>query len=93
MADGAIPGADGHFYLALNIAAFEDPKRFKRRVDGIIGQIHASPVATGFRAVYAPGELEELTRREYLRDGIPLNAHTLEDLSRVCRQLGLEFAF
>ncbi|MBK5294339.1 MAG: Ldh family oxidoreductase [Acidobacteriia bacterium] len=42
MVEGAIPGKDGHFFLAIRVAAFEEPRIFRRRVDGIIGEIRSS---------------------------------------------------
>ena len=35
MVDGAIAGANGQFYLAVNVASFEDLSRFKSRVDAV----------------------------------------------------------
>ena len=90
MIDGAKPGADGHFLVAVNIAAFEDPARFKQRVDGVIREIHASALAPGVDRVYAPGELEEVTQQRYLREGIPLNSRTLDDLRATAQSLGLD---
>ena len=74
------------------MAAFEDVARFKARVDGAIRQIHACKLAPGFGRVYAPGELEFITREEYLRNGIPLNAVTLADLHHASLGLGVEIA-
>jgi LDH2 family malate/lactate/ureidoglycolate dehydrogenase len=87
--DGARPGRDGHFVLALRIAAFEDPARFKSRVDGIIREIRSSRRADGVERLYAPGELETETESRYRREGIPLNDATLAGIAEVTEQLGL----
>jgi LDH2 family malate/lactate/ureidoglycolate dehydrogenase len=87
--DGPKPGCDGHFFLALRIAAFEDPGRFKSRVDGIIRELRCSRRAEGVERLYAPGELEAETEQRYLREGIPLNAATLVDINEVAHRLGL----
>jgi LDH2 family malate/lactate/ureidoglycolate dehydrogenase len=86
--DGPKPGQDGHFVLALRVAAFEDVERFKARVDGAIRQIHTCRRAPGAEPLLAPGEKEALTRDAYRRDGIPLNAITLTDLSRAVAEVG-----
>jgi LDH2 family malate/lactate/ureidoglycolate dehydrogenase len=86
---GAIAGQDGHFVAALSIAAFEDVARFKTRVDGAIRQIHNSRLATGFDRVYAPGELEQLSRQKSARQGIRLNQITFEDLTAAARRAGV----
>jgi LDH2 family malate/lactate/ureidoglycolate dehydrogenase len=74
---------------AIKIAAFEEPERFKARVDKAIAELHAVRKAEGFDRTYAPGELEQLREREYLAQGIPLNAVTLADLRQVAERLGL----
>jgi LDH2 family malate/lactate/ureidoglycolate dehydrogenase len=93
LVQGPVSGQDGHFLLALRVAAFEDVDTFKARVDQAIKQIHTCRLAPGFERIYAPGELEHLTRIQYQRDGIPLNEVTLADLARAGRQFGLETSF
>lgn len=91
--NGPIAGQDGHFVLALRVSAFEESATFKRRVDGAIAQIHGSRLAPGAQAVYAPGEVEARNRREYGREGIPLNHVTLAGLAEAGEQFGLETGF
>jgi L-2-hydroxycarboxylate dehydrogenase (NAD+) len=86
---GPQPGRDGHFLLALRIAAFADPAGFKSRVDGIIRELRSSSRAEGVERLYSPGELEAETEQGYLREGIPLNAVTLEGIASVAHQFGL----
>lgn len=88
MEHGPIPGRDGHFLLAIKVAAFEDVGRFKQRVDGAIRQIHATKLAPGFDRVYAPGEKEVSTMRAYRREGILLDDETLANLRRTAEDLG-----
>ena len=92
MVDGPRPGHDGHCCLALNVAAFEDPARFKARIDGIVRQHRESRQAPGVERVYSPGELEWETERRYRRDGIPLPEATLTDIATTARSLGLGHA-
>jgi ureidoglycolate dehydrogenase (NAD+) len=89
MENGPRAGQDGHFVLAIRVGAFEEIDRFKARVDGAIRQIHACRLAPGVDQIYAPGEKEWRTRRDYLRDGIPLNAVTLADLRRIAVEVGV----
>ena len=90
MVDGAKPGHDGHFFLALKVAAFEEPARFKQRVDGLIREIQASRRGKGADRLYAPGQLEAETAESYRRDGIPLNESTRAGLADVARDLGVD---
>ena len=90
MDDGPTPGLDGHFVMALKVAAFEDVGRFKARVDKAIQEIHACRPAAGFDRIYAPGEIEAERRRAYETNGVPLNAVTLHDLRQTAQAVGID---
>jgi LDH2 family malate/lactate/ureidoglycolate dehydrogenase len=77
MVSGPRPGQDGQFVMAIDIAAFEDPARFRARVDALVRQIRACTPAPGFDRCFAPGELEHLTELRYRHSGIPLSAETM----------------
>jgi LDH2 family malate/lactate/ureidoglycolate dehydrogenase len=89
MVDGAIAGADGQFFLALDIDAFEDVGRFQARIDGIIRQMRDSRRAPGVDRLYVPGEIEAELEADRIATGIPLNDATLADLAKVARLLGV----
>jgi LDH2 family malate/lactate/ureidoglycolate dehydrogenase len=93
LVEGPKPGEDGHFFLALRLAAFEDPSRFKRRVDGIIREIRHSRRAPNVDRIYLPGELEAETERRYRREGIPLNEVTVTDIASAASELGVSAPF
>jgi LDH2 family malate/lactate/ureidoglycolate dehydrogenase len=90
MEDGPKAGEDGHFALAIKVAAFEEVDRFKERVDGAIRQVRACRRAPGVERLYAPGEKEYLCREAYRREGIPLNEVTLADIGKAAREVGVE---
>jgi LDH2 family malate/lactate/ureidoglycolate dehydrogenase len=90
LANGPRPGADGHFCLALNVAAFEEPARFGARVDAAIRQIRHGRRAAGVDRIYAPGELEYENEARHRRDGIPLNDATLAGIAAAAEALGLD---
>lgn len=84
------PGHDGHFFMAIKIGAFEDPTRFKRRVDSIVRDFHACRVAEGFDRVRLPGERASETAARRHRDGIPLPADALARLMAAAEGLGVD---
>jgi LDH2 family malate/lactate/ureidoglycolate dehydrogenase len=90
MAEGPRPGGDGHFFMAIRIAAFEDPARFKERVDRIAREIQASGRARGVEKLYVPGQLEAETEARYRREGIPLNEETLNGIAAAAREVGAD---
>jgi LDH2 family malate/lactate/ureidoglycolate dehydrogenase len=92
MVDGASPGRDGQFYLALNIAAFEDVATFKVRMDKIIREYRGTRLAAGVRRVFVPGEMEAELERRQRKEGVPLNEATLQGIRDVAGQLGVDAA-
>ena len=88
--DGPRPGADGHFFLALKVAAFLDVAAFKQAIDGVIRELRQCRRAPGVDRIYSPGELEAETEAAYRRDGIPLNDQTLEGILTAARELGVD---
>ena len=90
MEDGPNAGEDGHFVAAIRISAFEEPGRFKERVDRAIRQIHDCRKAPGVDQLFAPGEPEALRREAYGRDGIPLNDVTLGDIKKTAEVMAVD---
>jgi LDH2 family malate/lactate/ureidoglycolate dehydrogenase len=90
MVDGAIPGRDGQFYLALNIAAFEDVATFKTRMDRIIREYRGTRLAAGVTRVFVPGEMEAELERRQRTEGVPLNEATVQGIRDVAGQLGVD---
>jgi LDH2 family malate/lactate/ureidoglycolate dehydrogenase len=90
MVDGPQAGRDGHFFLAINIAAFEQVESFKRRVDKIVREVHGSRGADGVDRVLVPGELEASFERAYATEGIPLAATTINDIADQAERLTVD---
>jgi LDH2 family malate/lactate/ureidoglycolate dehydrogenase len=86
MTSGPKPGRDGHFFLAIDIAAFTEPDAFRARVDGVIRELRASRRAEGVERLYAPGELEAETAAQYESEGIPLNAETIAGIRQAAAE-------
>jgi LDH2 family malate/lactate/ureidoglycolate dehydrogenase len=90
MVDGAKAGADGQLFIAIDIAGFEDPGRFKARVDGIVREVHESRRAPGVPRLLVPGEMEWELERRHRADGIPLAGATLDGIRDAARALGVD---
>jgi LDH2 family malate/lactate/ureidoglycolate dehydrogenase len=89
MVDGPRPGQDGHLFLAINVAAFQDVAAFKARVDSVVEQIRTGRRAKGVERLYAPGQIEHETEQRYRLEGVPLTAATLKDLTATAHHLGV----
>ena len=92
MEDGPMAGKDGHFVMAMNVAAFVDVDEFKARIDVSIRQVHESRRAPGVGRLWVAGEREFETRRRNQADGIPLNEVTLGDIAVSAQELGVDTA-
>lgn len=88
------PGADTHrqhgIVAAIDIAHFTDVEGFRDHADGIADELKKLPLAEGHSRILVPGELEDLTHDERLRDGIPLPEGTLEKLRIAGARFGVE---
>ncbi|MEZ5401089.1 MAG: Ldh family oxidoreductase [Bryobacteraceae bacterium] len=89
MTDGPHPGADGQFLAAIDIEAFTTRTEFTARVDRAIRQIRDSRRAPGVGALYAPGGVEAEIEARHRRDGIPLNAATVETVNQAAARMGV----
>lgn len=67
------PRQISHFMVAIEIEAFTDLARFKRRLSQLLDNFRSCP-AEGERRVSVAGDLEQEVRHERLRNGIPLDA-------------------
>ena len=79
----------GQFIVAIDLAAFGDVEGFKRRVDGVIRAIKASPTLPGFDEVLLPGENSRKKREDYEVNGIPLPDVLLEVLRGLAGEVGV----
>ncbi len=67
------PRQVAHLFLAIDVAAAEDPEVFRARLSRLLHLTRAQEAAPGER-VLAPGDLEQEAERERLDRGIPLSA-------------------
>jgi LDH2 family malate/lactate/ureidoglycolate dehydrogenase len=90
MVDGAKPGVDGQFFIAIDIAAFVDPAEFMGRVDHVVDEIHGSRRRADVERLFVPGEIESDFERDYGEKGILLPGETIDDIVRTADRLGID---
>jgi uncharacterized oxidoreductase len=89
-ADTPLAGkTDGVFLVAVKVAAFSGLLDFQRHIGRLMRHVRSSPPAPGATEVLVPGELEARTRRQRLREGIPIEAATWAALGQVLERFGL----
>lgn len=90
MVDGAKPGVDGQFFVAIDVSAFTDLATLMSRVDAVGEQVHSSRRRVGVERLYVPGELEAEIEASTERNGIPLARQTIEDIVSEAQKLGVD---
>lgn len=79
-----------HFFGAIKIENFRDPKTFRADMDDLLEDLRASPPAEGEKRVYFAGMPEMEQERTTERSGVPLVAKTYEMLVDLGREFGIE---
>ena len=74
---------------AIDIGRFVRLEEFHARVADFLARLGAMPPRAASGKVLFPGEPEMLKREQYLREGVPLGLHTLEQLNRAAVNFGL----
>jgi L-2-hydroxycarboxylate dehydrogenase (NAD+) len=84
------PSNTGQAIMALNIASFGSPERFKRTVDKLARELRASEPIPGGPRVRYPGEGGAARFRVARQAGIPLKPATRAALEKLAAGLGIE---
>jgi LDH2 family malate/lactate/ureidoglycolate dehydrogenase len=82
----------GHMVLAIDVAAVADPDGFADRMEALIAEMKAVPLASGFEEIFYPGEIEDRSAARREREGIEVPARTLEALERLAAETGVRLA-
>jgi LDH2 family malate/lactate/ureidoglycolate dehydrogenase len=86
-ADAQSPTNTGQAVVAIDPAAFGEVEAFKRAVDRIVRDLHASERMPGVERIYVPGEQSHARMQAQKRDGIALPASLVSTLDRMAEQL------
>jgi ureidoglycolate dehydrogenase (NAD+) len=86
---GTEPQDVGHFHLALDPERTVGRDRFAAVLDGLLGELRASPPAPGFDEVLVPGDPEDRARAERERTGVPIEPALWAGLVALSDELGV----
>jgi LDH2 family malate/lactate/ureidoglycolate dehydrogenase len=81
------PGSS-HFFQAMKVDTFTSLAEFKDRMNQVIAQIHASPLAPGADRIYLPGEIEYGLTIDRIKNGIPTEQYILDQLEGFANETG-----
>lgn len=83
----------GQLMIALNIAAMQPLAEFNARMERLIAELKAVPLAQGHDEVVYPGEIEARNDARHRVDGILLPDDTLADLKKLGDARGIPLPF
>ncbi|MCB1396859.1 MAG: Ldh family oxidoreductase [Rhodobacter sp.] len=81
----------GHFFMAIDPAAFRDMGDFLGDVADVESSLRATPTADPTRPVLLPGDIEEGILRERTANGVPLAPNLVTRLRDIASDLGVPF--
>ena len=81
----------GHFFMAIDPAAFRDAGEFERDLDDVIDVLHGARPADPSQPVLVAGDPERLTRAERLEQGVPIPDDLMAQLRAVAASAGVRF--
>lgn len=78
-----------HFFMAFDIKRFRELNEYKNSADEFVEYLHSLPKAEGVSQIYFPGEMEQSSKKEKLKNGILLSPTVVEDLERLAEKAGI----
>jgi ureidoglycolate dehydrogenase (NAD+) len=88
--DSPQPTNEGHAFIAIDIGQMMPLGEFKGRMDGMVREIKAAPLAKGADRIYLPGEIELEKRDVALVAGIDLPPDVVASLRGLAEDVGLD---
>ncbi|MFN8525974.1 MAG: Ldh family oxidoreductase [Chloroflexota bacterium] len=82
----------GAVVWAVNAAAFRSPESYEKNADFVLQRIKGMKPAPGFDEVLLPGEPEQRSAAERLRDGIPVADTTWSQIVAAGKDVGVDVA-
>ena len=78
----------GASMVVIDIAHFQQPKEFARKMDGYRSDIKRLKKAKGFDEIYLPGEIEYNREQQSLAEGIPVADSAVEAINEILASIG-----
>lgn len=83
--------ADTSFcFMAIDYGMFGDKAEIKARMSTLLQELRESPKADGVERIYTHGERAWASAERLKREGIPVNAKTLDEMLAIAGRLGVD---
>ncbi len=86
----------GHFFIAIDVAAFVEPEEFRKTTGDILRELRAAQKMPGQDRIYTAGEKEYLYYMDNKDKGVPLNDKLQQNVKELIKEFGItgyEFSF
>jgi L-2-hydroxycarboxylate dehydrogenase (NAD+) len=80
----------GHFFIAVDVAAFADPDAFRKTAGGILRMLRASRKAPGRERIFTAGEKEYLAWMQRKEKGVRLDQALQREFLQLKKEFGLK---
>ena len=87
--DSSEPADVGHFLVAIKPDLFMSLEEFKERMDYLYQRVVESDKMAGVERIYFPGEIEQLTYEERMKNGIPYTGSEVDALNKEADLVGV----
>ncbi len=88
------PSGAGHMFIAIDVATAGATERYLDAVQGLIDEVHSTPLAEGTDRIFYPGEVEDDAAARNLADGgVVLAEQTIENLRILAAETGTALPF
>jgi LDH2 family malate/lactate/ureidoglycolate dehydrogenase len=78
-----------HYFMAVDIGVFGDRETIKSRMSAFLRELRDSGKAEGQDRIYTHGEKEMEAMTSRIREGIPVNPKTLEEMRAIAEEQGV----
>jgi LDH2 family malate/lactate/ureidoglycolate dehydrogenase len=80
----------GFFITVIDIRRLRDYEEYKKDISHLIGNVKSCPPMDGFTEVLVPGEIEDREAEKRIKDGIPIEDATWQELIKVAKELNVK---
>jgi L-2-hydroxycarboxylate dehydrogenase (NAD+) len=87
------PSDLGQFFMAINVAAFDEPAAFKDRAADLLARIKSSPLAEGATEILVAGEKEQRATALSRAEGVLVEWPVIRTLEEIALRLGVPSPF
>lgn len=81
-----------HGFVAIDPKIFGDPEAIKAHLSQYLESLRSAPKADGAERIYTHGEKEIEAEKRILKEGIPVNDNTMQEVLDMCRYLDMDFS-